>query len=813
MKIKKKVTKLASKIQTMVTNGTNLAQQLNDASGEKYMTEGLDKLIREAGAEGAVLLKNNGVLPLGKNDKISIFGRCQVNYFCVGYGSGGDVNPPYTVNLLDAMRNSSVKINEKLATFYETWCSLEDNVPDDGIWGHWPMCYDEMKLKREQVVLASVNSNVALVVIGRAAGEDRENKLEKGSYYLTDTETENLELICDVFDKVVVVMDCGNIIDMQWAERFGDKISAILYAWQGGQESGNSVADVLTGKVNPCGKLCDTIAKTYIDYPSSRNFGGKEFNSYTEDIFVGYRYFETFKKDRVLYPFGFGLSYTDFDIKTESFTRGTNKVDICVSVTNTGSVHGKEVVQVYAGCPQGELGKAARSLVAFKKTKNLAPGETQELSFSIEDYSFASYDDEGVTGNKSCYVLEKGEYKFFAGNSVRAEDIAGSFTLDDMVVLQKLQEVCSVQNSFYKMQAKVENGEIKCVGRKVETGKRNLLDRILSNLPRSAGFSGDKGYKLSDVKEGKVTLDEFISQLTNEELEGLTRGHGFMGSPYGYEGNAGAFAGITEPLREKFGIPAMITSDGPAGIRLKSYCALLPCGSLLASTWNIELIEKLFTRLADELDHYGVDVLLSPGMNIHRNPLCGRNFEYYSEDPVLSGECAAAAIKGIQSSGASACPKHFACNNQEVNRNKNDSRVSERALREIYFKGFEIAVKKANPGNIMTSYNKINGVWSHYNYDLVTTVLRKEWGYEGVVMTDWWMQKSVSQEFPMVRDNAYRVRAQVDVYMPGDNSHFAKEYKSDGTLLESVGIIGGLTRAEIERSAKNVLRFALKRMK
>ncbi len=810
-KFQKFVSKVIRDASDFVTGSGSLSQELlNTASGEKYLTEGMAELIRQSGAEGCVLLKNEGVLPFTEYDKISVFGRCQYNYFCVGYGSGGDVIAPYKVNLINALRQSGIKLNEGLADYYEKWCTLPKNVPDEGFWGHWPMCYDEMPLTQAMATYASIQSNKAVIVIGRAAGEDRENTLNPGSYYLTETEENNIRLVCSEFKQVIVIMNCGNLVDMSWTEKY-DSIKGIVYAWQGGQESGNSVADILTGKVNPCGKLSDTIARNYEDYPSSANFGNRLFNNYAEDIFVGYRYFETFAKEKVLYPFGFGLSYTDFEINVTAFEHKDKKIIIKTEVKNTGSASGKEVVQVYVSAVQGVLGKAARSLVAFEKTKLLKPGQTQKISFTIDEYEFSSYDDEGRTGNPSCYVLEGGEYRFYVGNSVRASLLAGTAAYEETKVVKQLQPVCPVQEPFEIMTAAGNHDVIFQTARIPETTGRNLTDRILKNLPPEIGCTGDKGYKLSDVKNGKISLDEFISQLTNEELEGLTRGHGVMNSSYGISGNAGSFGGITFPL-EYYGIPAVITSDGPAGIRIKRYCSLLPCGTALACTWNKELVNTLFTLLASEMAHYGIDIILSPGMNIHRNPLCGRNFEYYSEDPVLSGEICTACVLGIQSGGRSACPKHFACNNQEVNRNGNDSRVTERALREIYLKGFEIAVKKAKPDNLMTSYNKINGVWSHYNYDLVTTVLRGEWGYTGNVVTDWWMRKSHSPEFPLIQDNAYRVRAQVDVLMPGNMSRASKGYTPDGTLLESVGQIGGLTRGEIERSAKNVLKFVLKRM-
>ena len=308
---------------------------------------------------------------------------------------------------------------------------------------------------------------------------------------------------------------------------------------------------------------------------------------------------------------------------------------------------------------------------------------------------------------------------------------------------------------------------------------------------------------------GTITLDAFIAQLSDKELEALSRGEGGMNSSLGVIGNAGAFGGVIESLRKK-GVPPVITSDGPSGLRLRKFTALLPSGTALACTWNDALVEEMFTHIGKEMKKQGVDVVLSPGMNIHRNPLCGRNFEYFSEDPLLTGKMAAAVVRGVQSQGGSCCPKHFACNNQETKRNTNDSRVSERALREIYLRGFEICVKESHPNTIMTSYNKVNGVWSHYNYDLTTTILRNEWGFDGVVITDWWMRKSASPEFPKIKDNAYRVRAQVDVLMPGNMGHVSRKYQSDGTLLATLGKQDGITRAELQRTAKNVLGFILR---
>lgn len=787
--------------------GNGLMQEELTADGHDMVTPEMAALARRAGAEGCVLLKNEGTLPLKAGQSVAVFGRCQLDWFYVGYGSGGDVHPPYRVNLMEGLKNAGIPFDEKVAKTYADWCFSEDNKADHGWWGHWPMSHPEMPLEQSMVSAAAKRCDTAIVVIGRAAGEDRENTLTKGSYYLTDEETVMLDAVTSAFRHTAVVLDIGSIMDMAWAEVYGDKLSAILIAWQGGMESGNAVADVLTGKVNPCGKLSDTIARNYENYPSSSSFGGKEFNNYTEDIFVGYRYFETFAKDKVLYPFGYGLSYTTFECKPLALNWERGTYTVSAQVTNTGNVAGREAVMLWCAAPQGKLGKAAKVLTAYGKTKLLAPGESETITLCFDERTFASFDDTGKTGFANAFVLEAGEYQFFLGDV-----LAGTITIDETRVIEQREEVCGIKAPFARMVAREENGTIVAREEMLPYGNVDLRQRILERLPEEITFTGDKGYKLSDVAKGKISLDAFIAQLDDKELEALTRGEGCMGSALGVAGNAGAFGGVLPSLREK-GIPPVITADGPSGLRLKKYCALLPNGTALACSFDDELIQQLFTHVGKEMIKHGVDVVLSPGMNIHRNPLCGRNFEYFSEDPLLTGKMAAAIVRGVQSQGVSCCPKHFACNNQETKRNTNDSRVSQRALREIYLRCFEIVVKEASPKVIMTSYNKINDVWSHYNYDLVTTVLRQEWGFGGVVITDWWMQKSASLEFPAIKDNGYRVRAQVDVLMPGNMGHLHKSYHSDGSLLKAVDKPGGMTRAEIQRTAKNVLSLILKTRK
>ena len=773
-------------------SGSELAQKQNASiikNGKP--NEKIIPFLRQAAADGCVLLKNNGALPINDEDNVALFGRVQNDSFFVGNGSGGDVCAPYKISFADGIeKNGKIHINEDLRKIYNEWCGKRKNIPDPGFWGHWPRFYPEMPLKDNIVKSASEKSNKAVVFIGRSAGEDRENVLEKGSYYLTSREKEMLDLVTAHFDDVILVLNIGSLIDFEEIDAYKDKIGSILIAWQGGMESGNALSDILSGEVTPSGKLSDTIAKRYEDYPSSGSFGAKEYNNYVEDIFVGYRYFETFAPEKVLYEFGFGLSYTNFKIETEKANYSEGKTEFNVKVTNIGSVPGRETVQFYVSAPNGKLGKAKKSLVAFHKTELLSPGDCETFVTVISNDGFASYDDSGKAGHKSCYILESGIYDFYVGNSVRNCEKVYSFTLESTVVTAELSEVMAVSENraFERFAAVCDGDKIAMSKEKVPVRTVSLKNRILSSLPDGKEISGDKGYKLSDVKAGKVKLQDFTAQLSLDELE--------------------AIGGVLKSLREK-GIPPIITTDGPSGIRLLSACSLMPCGTAIACSWDESLTEELFTEMGKEMIKKGSDVLLAPGMNIHRNVLCGRNFEYYSEDPYLTGKTAAATVRGIQKNGVSACPKHFAGNNQEYNRNHTDDIVSERALREIYLKGFEICVKESSPHCIMTSYNKINGVWSHYNYELCTTVLRDEWHFGGMVMTDWWMRYAPSPEFPQMRDNAYRVRAQVDVLMPGFKTAVSKSGGNDGSLLETYGQKDGIALGELQRTANNVLRFIL----
>ena len=779
-----------------------LAQELHkQALGKPEPRKEMSDACRRAGAEGTVLLKNDGVLPLSKTGSTAFFGRVQRDYFYVGYGSGGDVNPDYLVSPMDALEaRGDIAYDKALADRYRLWCQA--NVPPVMDWAQWPTCHPEMPLSEEAVRAAAQRNDAAVVILGRAMGEAMDNRPEPGGYYLTEAEKALLAQVTAAFRKVCVVVDAGNIMDLSWVEEY--PIGALVYAFQGGMESGNALIDVLYGDAQPGGRLTDTVPRHYEDAPSYGHFGGRDFNEYREDIYVGYRYYETFAQDKVLYPFGFGLSYTTFRVESAAEVWQTNW-DLRIQVTNTGSRPGRQVVQVYVEAPQGKLGKAARVLADYWKTPELAPGQSAAVSLWIDLESLASFDDSGVTGHPYAYVLEAGTYRLYVGTDVRSASLAGRLFLEEQTLTAQLESQCSPTQDFPRLHPKEEGGRLIPGFEPVPRAESRRKDQVLEHLPETIPFTGDLGISFRDVCKGTHGMEDFIAQLTPEELNALCKGEGQMDSPLGTKGNAGMLGGTTQSLRDK-GVPTLTTTDGPSGIRVCCYTALLPCGTALASSWDVEAVEALGHLFGQEMVRKGSDILLGPGLNIHRDPLCGRNFEYYSEDPLLSGTVAAAMVRGIQSvPGRSACVKHFACNNQEENRNRNDSRLSQRALREIYLRGFEICLRDAAPLCLMTSYNQINGIWGHYQYELVTGILRREWGYDGLVMTDWWMQPSTDPDFPALWNDAYRLRAQVDVLMPGSNAF--GDPTMDPSALESLKKETGLTLGEMQRSAKNVLKL------
>ena len=704
---------------------------------------------------GIVMLKNDGALPLKQGGTAAVFGRIQLHYYKSGTGSGGMVNVSKVIGITDGLLDAGYKLDEQLLNAYREWD--EQNPFDYGEgWGGEPWSQKEMPLTDELVGGAAFRADVAIVIIGRTAGEEMDNKLEKGAFLLSDLEEDMLRRVTSAFDKTVVLLNTGGLIDMSFMDRY--PVSAVMYVWQGGMVGGAGTAAVLTGEVSPSGKLPDTIAYEISDYPSDKFFGSGDMDCYGEDIYVGYRYFETFAKDRVRFPFGFGMSYTSFDITASDFKLDGDKVTGSVNVKNTGSTPGREVVQIYCSAPQGKLGKPARVLCGFDKTRTLQPGESQTLSFEIPLESVASYDDSGVTGHKSAWILEQGGYVFYAGADVRSASEAYSLTLPETVVRQ-CKSALGPLTAFKRMVNSSGKPEFEDVPL---TGEAFPHDH--AKLPAEIPQTGDRGIRLADVVNGKNTLEEFTAQLTDYDLSCIIRGEG-MGSPKVTAGTAAAFGGVSDTLTA-LGIPCACCDDGPSGMRLDcgTKAFSLPNGTLLASTFDRPLMTELFTFMGLEMHTNQVDCLLGPGMNIHRHPLNGRNFEYFSEDPYLTGEMASAELAGLHSTGAEGTIKHFCGNNRETRRHFLDSVISERALREIYLRGFENAVKKGGAKSVMTTYGQVNGVWTAGNYDLVTGILRDDWGFDGFTMTDWWANINRRGKAPDKSDFAAMAMAQNDVY-------------------------------------------------
>ncbi len=737
------------------------------------------QLSREAACEGCVLLKNdNNLLPFEKGTKVAIFGKAQIDYVKGGGGSG-DVYCEYVRNIYQGLKlkNDKVEVFDKLSLYYEEVCLNAYKK------GERPGLFDEVEIPDNLLLEAKAYTDTAIITINRysSEGSDRKNDETDTYFSLSDNEKEMVEKVTLNFKNVVVLLNTGAMIDTSWFAK-NDKIAAALMIWQGGMEGGLATADILVGDVTPSGKLVDTCAESFDDYPSSKGFHESEdYVKYTEDIFIGYRYFETISgmKERVVYPFGYGLSYTTFEISDLLAYNVGDKIIVNATVKNTGSMSGKEVVQVYYSAPNGKITKPAIQLCAFQKTELLNPGESETLILSFDINQMTSYDDIGDV-EKSAYVLEKGEYKIFAGNSVRnLTELDYKYILPETKVTEKLTEYCTPNNLGKRLTAIGEYVDVP--NREVERKKFSCEYVCEENIPTS-----DEDIKtLYDVANGNVTLDYFISQLTDEEMMSLLIGKKNIG------------VANTDGMgdNEKYGIPTPMTVDGPAGVRIQPKTGIrttaFPVATMLACTWNTDILEKVGVAGALETKENNLSMWLTPALNIHRSPLCGRNFEYYSEDPFVSGKMAAAMVRGIQSQNIVATPKHFACNNKETNRKESNSILSERALREIYIKGFEICVKESNPKLIMTAYNVINGVRASEDAELITGILRGEWGYKGLVTTDWWNKAERSKE--IVAGN--------DIHMPST--------RTDDRSKQAPTHVDGVTRNELAVCVKRLLEMIL----
>lgn len=784
----------------------------------KYVTASKEHILlsKKAAGEGMVLLKNeDGLLPLREGSRVALFGKGSFDYVKGGGGSG-DVSCAYVRNLYDGFKMlSGISIYEPLSDFYRK------NIKEQYESGSAPGMTVEPELGKELLEGAAAYADTAIFVLSRFSGEgwDRssieysvefnpwgdETSMPKtagkifpdGDFYLTREEKTLLEQIKSKFERIVVVLNVGGVIDTSWIKE-DNQIGAALLAWQAGMEGGLAMAEILAGKENPSGRLPDSFAAKLEDYPSTEGFHkSPEYVDYTEDIYVGYRYFETIPgaKDKVCYPFGYGLSYTQFEIKVQKATEQQGKIILSVQVTNTGKMAGKEVVQVYYSAPKGCLGKPYRALAAFAKTRQLLPGESQVVTLDFAKSDMASYDDLGKIA-KSAYILEKGTYEFYVGSSVReVEKVDFTVTVETDEVVQQLTAKAAPTSlkkrmlsdgTYEELPLSKANDPNECVLEKMIPGTEEALapevrprGRYLLMKPYGEGVR-----PLIDVAEGRLSIEEFMAQLSEDDLIELLGGqpNTSVANTYGY-GNL-----------PEYGVPNLMTADGPAGLRINPDCGIhttaWPCATLLASTWNQELVEAVGKAGGEEVKENNIAVWLTPAVNIHRSPLCGRNFEYYSEDPYLTGKMAAAMVRGIQSEHIAAAVKHFACNNKETNRKHCDSRVSERALREIYLKGFEIIVKEADPWVIMSAYNVINGHRASENRELLEDILRGEWGFKGMVTSDWWTRGEHYKE----------IKAGNDVKMATGFPERVKEAMEKGAL----------SREDLERCARRVLELTLK---
>ncbi|WP_407398528.1 glycoside hydrolase family 3 protein [Treponema sp.] len=740
-------------------------------------------LSKNTAAEGIVLLKNEkNLLPL-KDRKFVLLGKASEEYVKGGGGSG-DVYCAYCTSLYDAFKKKcGADLYDGLHNFYQ------DHLKPLRAIGREPGMTPEAVLSDAQVKEAANFADTAIVTINRYSGEGwdracnipgKELHMEnvepdvwggedgframskeifpKGDFYLTADEEALVAQAEKNFANVIVLLNVGGIVDTSW---FADnkKISSVLFIGQGGMEGAVAAAEIVLGEKCPSGKLVDTFAKRLEDYPSTETFHEKaDAVEYIEDIFVGYRYFETIpgKKDCVVYPFGYGLSYTTFDIVLAGQNDADDRIVFTFRVKNTGGVAGKEVVQLYCGQPEGKLTKASKVLVGFAKTKELKAGESCFVTIDVAKKDMASYDDEGAV-TKSAWILEKGEYKFFYGNSIRSvKETEIPFVVTETKVTEQLTEQLKPRKLTKRLLADgtykaLETSDYEKIERTEVFNHPEVLEGDIPSVRAKPHGSLVKRLKnptkhLADVADGKIPMEEFMDQLSKEDLVWLLGGQSNTGiaNTFGIGNNF------------DYDIPNVMTADGPAGIRImpfiEQYTTAWPCATILACTWNEEAVEKIGQAVAKEVKENNCGVYLAPGMNIHRSPLCGRNFEYYSEDPLVAGHMASAAVKGIQSQGIAATPKHFAFNNKETNRKHSDSIVSERAAREIYLKSFEYMIKNSDPWSIMSSYNGVNGWHTSENKDLLTNILRKEWGYKGVVMTDWWTRAEQWREIKAGND-------------------------------------------------------------
>ena len=745
-------------------------------------------LARRAAAEGIVLLKNDGVLPL-QTRKIALYGPGSRMTVKGGSGSG-DVHERHSVTIEEGLKNAGFefpttlwmdRFKSKYDADVAAWRGdLEEKIKKFNpiqtmqmfiFIGEHPMPYPACTPVLPDEL--TDETDTAIYVLSRQAGEGKDRRVEKGDYLLSDVEEESLRLLRKHYKKLILVLNCGSVMDLSIMDEI--RIDAVLFYGQGGMEGGNALADILTGKVNPSGRLTDTWGCRYEDYPSADTFGhrnGKlDDEEYAEGIYVGYRWFDK-QNIKPRYPFGYGLSYTTFTENVEEVTPDY----VAVTVTNTGDYSGKDVLQLYISKPDGKLDHEKKALAGFVKTKLLAPGESQALQISYQLADIASFDE-----SRSAFILEGGMYEIHLNDA-----LCGSILVEE---------------------------------------------RILETLKL---IGNDQPTVIAEEVSPKVKA--LLGKLTDRDKCKLVTGGGYSIRCYN---NVMGAAGRTCTKLLKKGIPNIVLSDGPAGLNVNQSTTVMPDGTprypeglpkdwqwgwlnkvgpllkgkpgkgktvyrymtawpsetVLAQSWNTELLEEVGCAIGTEMLEIGVSVWLAPGLNIHRNPLCGRNFEYYAEDPLLTGKMASAVTRGVQrQGGVGVSVKHYCCNNQEDNRMGVSANVSQRALREIYLRAFRIAVTEGKPWTVMSSYNRVNGKYVCNSFDFCTRVLRQEWGFKGLVMSDWNATEQCSY--------AEAINAGNDLIMPG-TSAVSKKLRQE---LQD----GKLSRKALNLSAGRVLELVFK---
>ncbi len=705
-------------------------------------------------SEGIVMLKNeDDVLPL-KAGKVNVFGAASCSLAFAGAAGSGAVRSSDAVGFYDALTNAGVEYNEELYNLYANYTGTK---VDSGLIGYVGDVLEqffgggqsEMPVKKltDKVMKNAVEySDTAIMVIGRVGTEMKDLSVEQLN--LNDDEKAMVDKVCSVFSKVIVVFNISNIMDMSWINDY-DSVKAALIMWLPGEAATSSVARVLTGEVNPSGKLADTVSYDIEDHPASENFGNymykgvfgipKYFVNYSEGIYVGYRYFETFAPEKVMYPFGYGLSYTDFEWDVQSFKADSETVTLKIKVTNTGDTAGKDVVQIYFSAPyyEGGIEKSAIELAAYKKTKGLAPDKSEilQISFSVED--MASYD----SAVEQAWVLDKGEYKIHVAHDVRNIEKSYKYEVEEKVVyktdsnsgneVKNLFESAEGDLTYFSRSNPDETyptppTDYKAPVEVINSDKRPEPTKE-GERPKTGVCHEGGTITLSDVAKDESLWDAFLDQLTVTEMIELI-------SDCGYETTG----------NKRLGIPGTSDNDGPSCVKgsgglLYSQSGLaFPVATALACTWNDELAEEFGEIIGEEAAQLGTHVWYAPGCNLHRSPQGGRNNEYYSEDPLLSGKMSAAVIRGAQSKGIVVTVKHFAANEQETNRQSNGlyTWASEQSLRELYFEPFEISVKEGRAKGVMSAYNRIGTEWCGGSKALITSLLRDEWGFDGFVLTD-----------------------------------------------------------------------------